>query len=414
MKPRLRKLWLTIHRWLGLTAGLLFVWLGLTGSILVFDHAIDEWLNPDLLLTDGGEQQLSLSEIVAAAEQAWADGTVRATAASRPRVPNGVWTVWFQAGPEDAPRFAEVYVNAGTGQVTGDRVWGEYPMTIIYRLHYTLLAGETGGTIVGVAGLILMVSVCSGIYLWWPLWRNGWRSAFVIRGGERFNYDLHKTIGIASSLLLLVIAFTGVYMTFPEWIKPIVTAFSEETVAPLDLKSPAAPEAGSITPEQAVAIASSLFPEATFCHFHPPQGPDGTYEVAFRQTGESTSSFGQTQVWLDRYSGEVLLVRNSREFTAADTFFAWQFPLHNGEAFGLVGRWIVFFAGLTPAALYATGFLLWRRRRAARRRQATVAGHHLRSDDAGIPQRPVADPERLVGAGQHPAGAVAAPPKQSA
>jgi len=371
MKTRLRKLWLTTHRWLGLTVGLLFVLLGLTGSLLVFEHALDEWLNPDLLLTEESGTRRPLKEIVAAAEKAFPEQPAHAVSLQKPRVPNGVWTVWFQTGTKEEPVFTQVLVDPYTAEVTGQRVWGEYLTSWVYRLHFRLLAGKTGATIVGIGGLILMLSLCSGIYLWWPLWKNGWRSAFAVRRGRRFNYDLHKTTGIVSAVVLMVIAFTGVYMTFPEWVKPMVTVFSEETPPPKleELKS-SPPKSGQqqLTPEEAIAIAQELFPEAEFDHFHPPQGEDGVYEVAFRQPGEVQQTFGRTQVWLDAYSGRILAVRNPREFTAADDFFAWQFPLHNGEAFGLLGRWIVFCTGLVPGLLYVTGFVLWRRRRKTRRR----------------------------------------------
>lgn len=378
---RLRRVWLKLHRWIGLSVGLLFVVIGLTGSVLVFDHAIDEWLNPDLLLTTGTGSTHSIEKIVAAAEQAFASHASHdshAHSVTSPRVANGVWTVWFASGPEEDLRFTAVHVDPYTAQVTGQRVWGEDLLSWIYRLHFRLLAGETGAAVVGACGVVLIVSIITGVCLWWPLWKNGWRAAFALRRGSRFNYDLHKIVGITSTAFLMVIAFTGVYMEFPEWIKPAVTLFSEETPQPMGLMSDNARSAQPITPDEAVAIAERRFPSATFCHFHPPHEADGAYEVALLQPGEIQSSFGRTQVYIDRYTGNILAVRNPDDFTAADAFIAWQFPLHNGEALGLVGRWIVFFTGLTPAILYVSGFLVWWRKRKSKRRQQ----HRNRDDES--------------------------------
>jgi uncharacterized iron-regulated membrane protein len=130
-----------------------------------------------------------------------------------------------------------------------------------------------------------------------------------------------------------------------------------------------------LTPEEAIAIAAELFPDAKFDHFHPANG-DGVYEVAFRQPGEVQQSFGRTQVFIEPYTGEVLAVRDPQKFTFADHFIAWQFPLHNGEAFGLVGRLIVFGMGLTPTVLYVTGCIVWWRRRPRITRSA--ATHNAR------------------------------------
>jgi uncharacterized iron-regulated membrane protein len=44
-----RVLWLRVHRYIGLVVGALFVLVGLTGSILAFWQAIDEWLNADVM-----------------------------------------------------------------------------------------------------------------------------------------------------------------------------------------------------------------------------------------------------------------------------------------------------------------------------------------------------------------------------
>jgi len=362
---RLRTLWLKAHRWLGLTVGLLLVLIGLTGSVLVFDHAIDEWLNPELLLTQGSGSRQSLQAVIDAAEQSRSGNAMSVT---RPRVENGVWSVWFSTGTKGDPKFTAVYVDPYTAEVKGERTWGEDLMSWIYRLHFRLVAGWIGGVIVGFCGLILMISVATGVYLWWPLWMNSWRAAFAVRKGARFNYDLHKTVGIVSTAFLFVLAFTGVYMEFPQYVKPIFTAFSEETEHPHDLKSGEEAERLPITADEAIAIAQRQFPDAIFDHLHPPEDEAGTYEVAFRQAGEVQKSFGRTQVFLDQYSGEVLTIRDPRQFTAADTLLAWQFPLHSGEAFGLVGRWLVLFSGLTPAALYTTGVLMWWRRRRSRKR----------------------------------------------
>lgn len=369
MKARLRPLWLKIHRWLGLSVGFLFVLLGLTGSLLVFDHAIDEWLNPQLLLTDGRGSQRPLAEIVAAAERSFEGEEACAHSLQAPRVEGGVWTAWFPSGAEQTPQWTRVYVDPYTARVTGQRVWGEDLMSWIYKLHYTLHGGDVvGRTIVGLAGLALMLSALTGIYLWWPLWKSGWRAAFAVRRGALRNFDLHKTLGITSSLILLVVAFTGAYMEFPQYVKPLITWFSAETPPPTELKS--VPDAATpLVPEEAIAIAMRQFPDASFDHFHPPEGETGTYEIGLRQPGEVTRSFGRTQVWIDPYNGEILAVRDPRDATFADSFFAWQFPLHNGEAFGLAGRWIIFFSGLAPAVLYVTGLLVWWRKARARRRQ---------------------------------------------
>jgi uncharacterized iron-regulated membrane protein len=85
-----------------------------------------------------------------------------------------------------------------------------------------------------------------------------------------------------------------------------------------------------------------------------------------RQPGEVRRSGGMTRVWLDQYSGAAVAIQDSRRFRAGDTVMAWQFPLHNGEAFGWPGRIIVFVSGFIPLTLYVTGLVIWSNKRKAR------------------------------------------------
>ncbi len=366
---RLRKIWLITHRWLGLTVGLLFVLIGLSGSLLVFQHVLDEWLNPELLVIHSSGSRLPLQKIVDAAQQACPDQSARLQFVDMPRSANGVWAFWFQSKSKESPKVTQVCVDPYTAKVTGHRPRRENLMGWIYELHTELLAGKTGETIVGFVGIILLVSVCSGVILWWPLLQHSWRAALLVRSGRRFNYDLHKTTGIANSVFLVVIGFTGVYLIFPTWVKPAVTAFLPETVLPTTPNSKPARNQPRLDADQALAIAQKLFPDAECKRLHFPLGANGVYMARVRQQGDVRRSSGNSRIWIDQYSGEILAVRDWYQRTTADTIFAWQFPLHNGEAFGLIGRWVVVATGLTLCVLYVTGVIMWWRKRQARTRQ---------------------------------------------
>lgn len=368
MRKRWRGLWLSIHRWLGLAAGLLFVLLGLTGSFLVFHHAIDAWLNPSLLHRSEAKTSRSLEEIFDSARLVGEQDGQRLKFADAPHQENGVWNVWFQTNRKGAP-FHHVYVDPATAKVTGQRVRGAYLATWIYKLHIELFAGRRGAIVVGISGILLIISLASGLYLWWPLWKHSWRSAFAVRSGSRRMFDLHKVLGLVSIPLLLVIAFSGVYMVFPDWFEPIgeLVSSKADTQRP-PLVSQPVEGATPIHIDQAVEIGLSRLPGAELCRIYFPANEKGVYAIRVRQPEDIRRTMGSSRVWVEQYSGEVLAVRDWNQQSAVDTFFAWQFPLHNGEAFGLIGRWLVFVAGLLPAVLYLTGFWLWWRKGQSKRR----------------------------------------------
>ena len=370
MNRRLRRVWLKIHRWLGLTAGMLLVVIGLSGSVLVFQHAIDEWLNANLLIVKNSGSRRPLADVLAAIEGSLEpDESVQFVDA--PRHDRGVWTAWVRNSAKKDRSFVQIYVNPYSANVTGRRVWGEYAITWIYSLHRQLLAGLRGESVVGICGIILVISILTGVILWWPLWRNSWRAAFVIRRGSLLDYDLHKTIGIIGGLTLLVAAVSGVYLEFPNWIRPLVISAGSPGRAE-DLDSIPGPGSERIDADQALESAEKALPEAELKRLYLPSDPEDAYIARVRQPGEVRRSMGNSRVWIDQYSGQVRGVRDWNNQGLAETILDWQFPLHNGEAFGLVGRWIVFVTGLIPGILYVTGGLLWWRKRQARKRQRQI------------------------------------------
>ena len=123
-----------------------------------------------------------------------------------------------------------------------------------------------------------------------------------------------------------------------------------------------------MSPDEAVARAQRLFPDATFAALHLPGGPEVAYQVNLRQPSETFDTFyPNTNVWLDQYSGEVLAVSDPETFSAGRRFMNLRVPFHGGEALGSWGRALVCFTGFIPLLMFYTGIRQWLR---VRRRPA--------------------------------------------
>ncbi|UEP31835.1 MULTISPECIES: PepSY domain-containing protein [unclassified Burkholderia] len=83
-----------------------------------------------------------------------------------------------KAGKAFAPLL--VWVDPRSVHVVHRAFWGDTPMTWLYDLHYMLLMDGAGRQVVGCLGLIALISVGSGLYLWWPRRRNV-RAALTVR-----------------------------------------------------------------------------------------------------------------------------------------------------------------------------------------------------------------------------------------
>ena len=373
---RARRIWLTVHLCLGLSLGTVFALLGVTGSVLAFYPEIDRALNPALRPSMTGMPFAPLVSVQAVAD------TVKALYPEReggwrielPLDANTPVTVRYAHPAEREDRsFSPLMItlDPATLQPGSQRVWGDYFVTFVYDLHYTLLFDKPGKVVVGILGLLMLVSLLSGLWLWWPS-RKRWRAALapVLRDGAvRRIYDLHALGGAYGAVLLIVLALTGAGLALPEQTRSLLAGAVMLKPMP-DFAGYAAPELPIIDLDDALAIARERFPQAEPRWIDVPGRDGGVLTIRLYQPGEPGRRFPKTKLWLDAYTGEIVGVWDPAENAAGNTMLDWLHPLHNGEAFGLTGRWLVCIAGLIPLLLFVTGYIRWRQKRRAK------AKHH--------------------------------------
>lgn len=374
-----RKIWLSFHLYLGLSLGLVFVLAGLTGSLLVFYVELDEIINPKLQIsaTQARQQPQAYEAVFQAIRQAHPERSA-SWRLEMPRHKQAMLMARYykpveKAGLSFAPLI--VWVNPYNSEVVSSRFWGEFAMTWLFDLHYALLLDDTGKSLMGIIGLLLLIPLLSGIYLWWPA-AGKLRQALSIKRGasmSRFIFDLHKTHGVYSFVILLLLLVSGVILELPTVFKPVINYLSP--LYRLDANQ-SLYQAGysRITLDQAAAIATARYPEATLRWIETPDGQGGCYRIMLYQQGEPSFRFPKTTVWIDQYSGAVLSTRNPRQEQSGDTFINWLHPLHNGEIGGMTGRLLVFVSGFIPAILYVTGIIRWLQKRRAQRLHKAKTG----------------------------------------
>lgn len=366
----MRRVWYTAHLYLGLSIGLIVALAGVTGSLLVFYVEIDRWLNSELIIVQPTNQTRQSYEAVFSTLRSTYPERTHSWRLEVPLAPNRpVIARYYKATEKSHLSFAPlmVAVNPYTLEVINSRFWGEYAMTWIYDLHYTLLLDKSGKVIVAILGISYLFLISIGMYLWWPKSGN-WKNALkpVLRHGVmRKVYDLHRMSGVYGLVFLLILIVTGVVLVVPDWVNPPINALSPLYKTP-KLSSNPKPELPSISADQAIHLAQQQFPNAQLRWLENPDGENGVYSVRLKQAGEPGDRFPKTQVWIDRYSGNVLAVRNPQQNKGGDIFLDWQHPLHSGEAFGLFGRILVLCAGMICPLLLGTGLLRWLHKRRAK------------------------------------------------
>ena len=361
-----RHFWLKLHLYLGLTVGLVFVVAGLTGSLLVFYNELDEWLNSELVITEPVNQPwMDYEKILLALQKQFPERTK----SWRFEIPRNdrvlLMARYYKPEETEHLHFAPlmVWINPYTAEIVRSRFWGQYLMTWLFDLHFNLLLDLTGKTIMAYLGGVLLISLLTGLYLWWPSFSK-LKSALLIKRSAsfvRFNYDLHKVNGVYSVVLLLLIVASGILLELPDFFNPVIHRFSPLFQAQPNL-STFTPGSVRLPVDRAVQIARMKFPQASLRWIETPNGSLGNYRIQLYQAGEPSQRFPKTMVWIDQYSGAILEIRNPTNQSPGDQFLSWLHPLHNGEIAGIAGRWLVFVLGFVPLILFITGVSRWRQK----------------------------------------------------
>jgi uncharacterized iron-regulated membrane protein len=380
-RPWLRPLAMRLHRWVALGLGTWFALLGLTGTFLVWHGDADRALNPQWFAPQQRCAAVSATPVATslAIFAREAPGGV-ATQVMAPVTPGAAFVVW-QKPVGEGPR-RQHFIDANCGQYLGWRDWGAvrfdraHFVPAMYELHRSLLSKEAGHVAVGFAGLLLLFVAITGALTAWPRHgtRAAWKRTLTIKhdaGSHRRWYDLHRAGGMWLLLFLLLMSVTGAYLCFPKQGRALVATLMPTSPATLSEAEP--PATSPADPDALVRHAQSLWPDTQWTRVQIPADAAQGYDVRLLQGDELRADTGDTRVRMSA-TGEVVDVRDPLRAPAGDTLLSWLFPLHSGEALGLVGRlaWTVF--GLAPVLLFATGLWLWlKRRRAMRSRVVRMA-----------------------------------------
>ncbi len=362
-----RKLWLQIHIYLALSMGLVFAVLGLTGSLSIYRDELDELFNPELVIAEQGPM-LSPDKLLAAVKTAQPN-RYGVWTLEMPRSAHSPAIAWFEKPRETVDAFYAplmVAVNPYTGHVINSRFWGQTLTTWVLDLHTQLQMDGFGRNVVAVSAVLLCLSVCSGIYLWWP-GLAGLRQAFGLKhnaGLMRLLLDTHRLFGLLSAAIMLLLAFTGFHLAYPALLETLTASegMGHGDAGP-NVRSTAIPNDRPVSLSEAVLVARGLFPSSEVRRISTPQGETGTYRINLRQRHEINQHHPFTSVWVDRWSGQIRDVRNPVKFSTAQAFTVWLWPVHTGEAFGSGTRLLWFFTGLMPLLLYISGVVHWLHRK---------------------------------------------------
>lgn len=212
-RTRLRRAVFQIHLWCGLGFGLYIFFISLTGSVLVYRNELYEWLTPEIPVSAAPGPVLDdtrLQERVRAQYPGFTIVGMRRPVQARQGVDIELY---------DGTKLKRRYFDPVTGDDAGSASLTAYrAVTTLIHLHSDLLAGRKGRVVNGLGAMAVLLTMMTGLLIWWPGVRR-WKHSLLIRpgiGGRRLVWDIHSMVGIWSAAFIGVFAMSGLYLCFPQ------------------------------------------------------------------------------------------------------------------------------------------------------------------------------------------------------
>jgi uncharacterized iron-regulated membrane protein len=364
--------WYLVHKWTSVAVTAFLLLLCITGLPLIFHVEIDALTRAPKLEAD-----------VRAGAEASLESIVRRARADKPG-----WATMFLTWEDERPLVDAVIapsLQAEESDVkviafdrrTGARVTAPPPnegfMSWLLELHSGLLMGLPGEMLLGLVGLVFMVSLISGVVVYAPFMRRLAFGTVRKRRSARVKWlDTHNLVGIALTGWLASVGFTGFVITMSQ---PITLLWQANELSEL-----AAPYEGKAPPNELVSVDRVLaavrgkVPVANISFIAWPGTQFSTphhYMVALKGDTPLTKRLIKVAM-VDARTAEVNDVRETPWYVKA-VFLS--VPLHFGDYGGLPLKIIWALLDLGAIVVLATGLYLWlgRRHASIERRLAELA-----------------------------------------
>lgn len=368
---------LFLHRWIGLLSGLVVFIVSITGAIYVFEKELFALFHPSYVTVAAqkGEKTLPLSILKANAQHV-TDHPINII-----RIPatTGQQEAYIFEALKRRPKndivgafvnkeiiyWDRIFVDPYSGRVLGKIDVETNFFWIVRQIHQFLyLRRDVGSTIVGSSVLLFIITLLSGLFLWWPKNRKVAVKRLKINFStkwKRLNYDLHQVLGFYAFLVALVIAATGLVWSFKWWETSIYWLMDGKRPN-MQIEAPKAPN--NTMSEAGAASLDLIWSDVVKKHtVHQGVFINLLHEVSqanatIYNKGNTGWSASDTHSY-DLRNGKHYFKRLQSDKTLGMKWRNSNYDIHVGKIAGRTGMWIAFVASLICASLPVTGFCIW-------------------------------------------------------
>ncbi len=369
MSGSLKKIIGKIHLWLGLATGLVVFVVAITGCIYCFEQEITSLYDDYKYVEPQEASFIPPSQAQAIAKDIMPDRHVHGAIYGDKN--EALQIVYYEADPEF---YQKAFVNPYSGELIKVVDLESGFFHFILEGHLNLWMGEVGNKIVSYSTLIFLFILISGLILWWPRNKKVAKKRVKFSWADRTrwkrkNYDLHNILGFYASAIALIIAITGLIMTFNWFANGVYTLTGGDKTPMFSFPknvSEANQEAVAEEPIDVIwAKMKKEYPQATSIEMHYP--PSDEYTVyAYMKFSEGTYWDADYRYFDSRTLEEVdpgHVYGDIEKASTADMIQRMNYDIHVGAIGGIAGKIIAFLSSLIVGSLPITGTIIWWGRR---------------------------------------------------
>lgn len=375
-----------IHLYAGLVSGLIVIAVCLSGTIYVYNTEIREFFDADRYFVETQKASQSLDALKTKLETQ-VEGQILGVNVFQQEGR----TVQFSVKKEGQEKPTTLFVDPYTGDVLADNVEKtstEEFMGYMFSLHRWLLLDkieepimesmtnqELGRFINGVATLLFLLGVITGMVIWVPQKAKNWKQGLQVKwdaNWKRVNHDLHNTLAFYSLGALFIMAVTGPFWSY-QWYKTgwqktwdIYQAPKEEKKGPTQeqAKKEEAPVEEITLPTYKLSLDEILLAANKNLNYEGnvritlPEKPGADISISKSRTGFFARA-GADQLKLNPENLEVKEANLFGDLPVRQQIGRSVKALHTGEIFGQFTKFLWFLGCLIATSLPITGTLIW-------------------------------------------------------
>lgn len=339
-----------IHKIAGLTIGALIFLMAVSGFLISFRSEVMPVVYPQFKVPPKGEE--APVSLMLTRAQAYL-GERRITNLYAAEAPDEAFLILFRDSQKLLPEILSI--NPYSAEVISEMGIAENIFALGLFFHANLFLGKWGGYLVGFSGLILVMFVLSGLYIWLPK-RNGFQKFKKLFQGKSNSSSqrFHHLLGIILAVPLVFSGITG-FLTIFDYSYDVMKSIKGDPTRPEELIMKR-----SCSFEQDLAALSLLNQEQlkNLISVHMCT-PKNAYMKVSYGLQERHFTGGYARILIDSKEKKIV-----QSFDSSIDPASWNikrliiYPLHSGEYFGLTGRWIVFLSGIGLSLIFISGIRL--------------------------------------------------------